>query len=502
MLKKRSTLLIVVLMLTAFYLSPLLGHFGEWVIETAVAQDLKSLLFSEVNQAMKEAKAAGADVLAPKTYGEAMEQYRKAEMDYNKGKNLDDIRKNIRSATSRFRRAREATKLANVALGSSIQARKDALSSEAPAFAAKLWKEAEEKFSGAARTLEEGDLKDGKKKADEAEKSFRDAELKAIKVNYLDETYTLLKDAERLKVQEFAPKTLKLAQELVKQAEKELNENRYDTDVARILARQAKREAKHAIFMAATIRDMKDKKQSTEELILAAEKPIYKIASAMDFVPSFDSGFKTPTDKIVMNVKEYQNSIARLTTDLFDSEQYAAILERRKGELEQKLSGVELERTALSQRLEKQAKIRQLYDEVEKLFTGEIAIFMREGSNIIIRTVGLSFPVGKASIDPKYYNFLGRVNQAIGMFPKASLAVEGHTDSYGSDATNLTLSIQRADAVKNYLVTNFSYIPDQIEAIGYGESTPIATNETEEGRARNRRIEVIIRPHFDEEGTF
>jgi outer membrane protein OmpA-like peptidoglycan-associated protein len=72
--------------------------------------------------------------------------------------------------------------------------------------------------------------------------------------------------------------------------------------------------------------------------------------------------------------------------------------------------------------------------------------------------------------------------------------VEGHTDSYGSDASNLNLSQERADAVKAYLLANMSMDPSRIEAIGYGESKPIANNETAEGRAKNRRIEIVIHP--------
>jgi len=79
--------------------------------------------------------------------------------------------------------------------------------------------------------------------------------------------------------------------------------------------------------------------------------------------------------------------------------------------------------------------------------------------------------------------------------PSTRLTVEGHTDSQGSEANNLALSQARAEAVVTYLVQG-GVAPERLTAIGYGETRPIADNDTSEGRAQNRRIEFIV-----EEGT-
>jgi outer membrane protein OmpA-like peptidoglycan-associated protein len=70
--------------------------------------------------------------------------------------------------------------------------------------------------------------------------------------------------------------------------------------------------------------------------------------------------------------------------------------------------------------------------------------------------------------------------------------VEGHTDANGSDSNNLILSQDRADAVKQYLVANAGVNPEKISSIGYGEARPVSTNETAEGRTRNRRIDLVL----------
>jgi outer membrane protein OmpA-like peptidoglycan-associated protein len=87
-----------------------------------------------------------------------------------------------------------------------------------------------------------------------------------------------------------------------------------------------------------------------------------------------------------------------------------------------------------------------------------------------------------------------KVQKALALFPDAVIAVEGHTDANGGESANLILSQDRADAVRQYLGTQFGLDPEKISSIGYGEARPVATNETAAGRARNRRIDLIIHP--------
>jgi len=86
---------------------------------------------------------------------------------------------------------------------------------------------------------------------------------------------------------------------------------------------------------------------------------------------------------------------------------------------------------------------------------------------------------------------LGRIVKALLAMPACNLIVEGHTDSQGSDAYNQELSLRRADAVREYLIQK-GYPADRIKARGKGEYSPIAQNSSAEGRANNRRVEIVI----------
>ena len=71
------------------------------------------------------------------------------------------------------------------------------------------------------------------------------------------------------------------------------------------------------------------------------------------------------------------------------------------------------------------------------------------------------------------------------------LTIEGHTDSVGDDASNLSLSERRAAAVKAYLESQFGIASDRLQAVGMGETKPAASNDTPEGRQQNRRVELV-----------
>jgi outer membrane protein OmpA-like peptidoglycan-associated protein len=89
---------------------------------------------------------------------------------------------------------------------------------------------------------------------------------------------------------------------------------------------------------------------------------------------------------------------------------------------------------------------------------------------------------------------LSKVQLAIRSFNYPEVIVEGHTDSTGSTEVNQQLSQERATAVKEYLVSNDTLPGSNVLAVGYGSTRPLMSNETAEGRAVNRRIDVIITP--------
>jgi OOP family OmpA-OmpF porin len=167
--------------------------------------------------------------------------------------------------------------------------------------------------------------------------------------------------------------------------------------------------------------------------------------------------------------------------------------------LDEKLGGATAERAALVQRLEAQARVKEQFERVEKMFSKSEARVFREGNNVILRLVGLSFDSGQSAIKQNSFDLLAKVEKAIDVFPRSELVVEGHTDSYGGDELNQKLSQERAESLQQYMINAMRIPSYRVIATGFGETNPVANNETESGRAKNRRIDIVIKPNLDPE---
>ena len=104
---------------------------------------------------------------------------------------------------------------------------------------------------------------------------------------------------------------------------------------------------------------------------------------------------------------------------------------------------------------------------------------------------GIRFTVDSAEITRDSARALAQVGQLLIRDEGLRLRIEGHTDSTGSAAHNVELSRRRADAVKLYLVETFGVDSSRIETKGLGADQPVAPNDTEAGRALNRRVELV-----------
>ncbi|MGM0516483.1 MAG: OmpA family protein [Pseudomonadota bacterium] len=118
----------------------------------------------------------------------------------------------------------------------------------------------------------------------------------------------------------------------------------------------------------------------------------------------------------------------------------------------------------------------------------------RQGDTIRLQAPeSITFDTNSAQIKPQFRSALDQIAYSIQQYPNTVVRVEGHTDSTGSAAYNQNLSVNRAQSVASYL-SRQGVAPSRMQAVGYGFSRPIATNDTAAGRAQNRRVEILILP--------
>lgn len=121
----------------------------------------------------------------------------------------------------------------------------------------------------------------------------------------------------------------------------------------------------------------------------------------------------------------------------------------------------------------------------------------RSGDNIILNMPSnITFEVDKSYVKPSFVETLDSVSLVLKEYTSTMIEVAGHTDSTGSDAYNQRLSQERADAVRQVLISQ-GVQAVRIDTVGYGESRPIASNSTPAGRQQNRRVELTLLPYVE-----
>ena len=453
--------------------------------------DIKARLFQKSTDLLNQAKAEQADLLSPISYARAVENYESASKDYDRKKN---IQKKIAAINQMLVSAIENAKLAKVTYPHLLTAREDALEANAVEFARDLYEKAEGFFFETAKTLEKGDINKAKQKSLNAEKSYRAAELFAIKASIIGNVKKHLKQAGGNDVHKYAPITFNRSRSLLAESEKILNSDRSAKSDARKKAEMAAYEVKHATFLSNVIQKLRKDDANWEKLWLQNEKYLSQVVTQLGFTPEFDQGFERPVHQAVEAINNLKQEKQQLANEISSQDQAIESLESNIIKLKAELNKTREHEAGLKAKLALEQQQRDKFKKVESIFTKNQAKVIREGDQIRLRLIGLNFQSGKAVIEPDYFSLLTKLQRVIRLFPDHHVTIQGHTDNKGNDKMNQLLSSRRAQAVKSYLMANMGLVDSQIAAVGYGEGKPIASNETEFGRSQNRRIDVVLSP--------
>ncbi|GGP06375.1 membrane protein [Cloacibacterium rupense] len=139
----------------------------------------------------------------------------------------------------------------------------------------------------------------------------------------------------------------------------------------------------------------------------------------------------------------------------------------------------------IGNKMDKQAKA------IKEALPGAQVERVNEGIKITLSENTVNFDFNSASLTDVSKANLDKLSEVMTQYPDTNINVYGHTDSKGADAYNLTLSEKRANSVIDYMVSK-GVARTRLNAMGMGESDPIASNDTDEGRAKNRRVEFAI----------
>jgi outer membrane protein OmpA-like peptidoglycan-associated protein len=149
-------------------------------------------------------------------------------------------------------------------------------------------------------------------------------------------------------------------------------------------------------------------------------------------------------------------------------------------------------RSDLEEERARQADREQKLYESLKQFEGKFASIRREARGTIMSLSDILFDFGKSELRREAELNVAKLTVILQQFPEMHITVEGHTDNVGSEEYNLKLSEKRAKSVLDFLVKE-GVTPERLKLKGYGMSQPVVSNESAEGRQKNRRVDLVIR---------
>jgi outer membrane protein OmpA-like peptidoglycan-associated protein len=454
------------------------------------------------------------NVLAPASFARAEKYLNNARRDLDRGGELSEIFDNVSRGRAELKKAEETVKIVKMVLPEAIESRSLSRAAGATQFEDD-YTAIEDDFLYLTSSVEKNNLEWAKLNQAGVSERYRQLELRAIKEKTLSEVRELLRLAEKAGAKKTVPETFSEAQKKLIEAETFISKQRYQTEKIHEKADEALFQAQRMGKIMQLSEQMRAMKP--EQLSLFIEEVLQKITaklSASDMrnephdiqienIVGSISALQSDRKFMVERVKAQQQQIEAMTeqhlVETEDMLSQIASLEGKTKEEQALKERLEAEKRAVEGRLTAERQFNQLYNDVTKYFGPDEAEVYKQGYQLVIRLKDMKFPVGKAVIMPENYQLLSKVQRAIRTFGEPDVTIEGHTDSTGSEAVNEHLSQQRAEAVLDYLVANQTLTADKFLAVGYGSQRPLASNETLEGRAINRRIDLIIKPGVTEE---
>jgi outer membrane protein OmpA-like peptidoglycan-associated protein len=439
----------------------------------------------EVESLVREIEAGRVgqlDILAPTWFEKAENSLLEAQQALQRGEPVADISQLAAHGRVQLRQAEESALIVKSTLGSVIQARNLARKAGAEKLG-KDYQKAEDDFLELTTAIENNNLEKAQKNKAKVTQAFDQLELRAIKSRYLDEVRSQLDLAEKEGAAKLAPKTFKVAKESLAAADAFITENRYQDD-------EIKEQADRAAFQANRLLQITRqaglyKNMAPEEIALGVERLLYKLAQKTSGDDLRNWSFEMQTELLAERIAAIREERDEMKAQIAEMEFDLEYLEKKSQQEE-----------AARKKLTAEKRFNEIFNEVQGYFKAEEAEVYKQGRQLVIRLKAIRFPVGKSFLMPENYALLSRVQKAIEAFDEPQVVVEGHTDSTGSREVNEKLSRERAEAVEEYLVANRTIDAKNIAAVGYGPGRPLAPNETREGRAINRRIDLIIKPSF------
>ena len=297
--------------------------------------------------------------------------------------------------------------------------------------------------------------------------------------------------------------------------DKRLDEARDDTLSTAELA-DLERQGRQLVNRATYLAEIKESRGELETLLQRYDRALRRVAALMDLPWNDEFSGDAAADRLltalegsllesrvlVDSLRVENRRLRELTGGRIAAQDSlitalqveASALRKKLWETELRAGVAEADRSAAETALTRRQAREQLVREIVADMGDDATAILAPDGTLTLQVHGLDFAVGSANLAPGQADLMNRIAAAVGRFPGAAVTVEGHTDDTGSRASNVKLSQRRADTVAGGVERRLQLPEGSITTVGHGPDRPVAPNSTPEGRARNRRIDIVIVP--------
>ena len=429
---------------------------------------------ASLDAALKSARTKGSEILAPESYASANKSL-KAALESAENNNDKAAEKEATEGLKIVKKLDRDTEASREILAEVMVARDRAYAAGVATLQKEKIGELDSNLKKTATMVEDGKVEKAKQTRPELIAAYQQLELASLKQGTVNLAKSAISNAKAQDADKYAPITLARAEEQMKLATTILDADRSQTEKAEIHAKKAKWYAEQSAGIAESVKDFDRRDYTMEDIVLWHQQQLTVVNEPL----GVELPFNQSSDKAV-------NTLRTAVSDLVKDR---AQLKASGEKVGQQLATTEKERQAS---IKKEREDQQKFDMVQAMFTVDEANVYRQRQDVLISAHGFSFPSGQSEIQTANFPLMNKITRAIKIFPNSRIEVLGHTDSMGDDVRNQVLSNERAKKVAKFLVELGGVSPDRIMSRGYGESRPVASNETREGRAENRRVEIKI----------
>ncbi len=401
-----------------------------------------------------QAYEAQVDVLASSPLKKAESFFSKAKNSNEKGKAPDEVLEALGISKSYLNKATEEANQLAPNFNDLLKSRRAALLVGAKGVYSSEISSLDNKFRDFTDDMDDSKTVKAEDKT-ALQSKYLDLELFAIKKTNLDEIRNVIAQAKDKGAEKMTPAAFDQAEQKLNSAEKTIETDRHSVAQIGLATKEAMTSARHLMSLLESAKLSKTQTPEQRAVTLdAREKDVSQANAAAN-------------DARLQSKNKDQQLV-----------QQGVNLAMVKGQ-----------NSALKHREQEDA----IVTDAEAQFGKTEADVYRQDGNLVIRLKTMNFASGESDLPADSIQILTKVKEVIKKLGATAVTVEGHTDGVGTGATNQVLSEKRAKAVAKFFNADQVLADNKIESMGFGFSKPIATNKTKEGRAQNRRVDVIIK---------